>query len=269
MNYIKFEDNIREKLQEREIQPSSKAWKKLTTKLDSQQKRGNKKVLWYSIAAGFVGILIVTSLVFDNSSTKLEKNKILVDDNTIIVDNRNNEINIIPVKILTEKIASQDSDSKKYFYRYKKRGDNIVSEKKPVLIKNNVKKPEVIFTSNEAKVTNNEYRQFEITSNKDIVKIVHENTFVDSKVDEVVAQVQALQKNNKMISLQEIDVMLIKAQHKIQMKRILNDKTNKINATALLNNVELELETSFRDKVFEALGNGFNVIRTALVERNN
>ncbi len=42
-----------------------------------------------------------------------------------------------------------------------------------------------------------------------------------------------------------------------------------MDATALLNVVEFELETSFRDKVFEALGDGFEKVITSVADRNN
>ncbi len=42
---------------------------------------------------------------------------------------------------------------------------------------------------------------------------------------------------------------------------------NKVDATKLLSVVEDELETNFRDRVFEALGDGYEKVRTAVVNR--
>ena len=64
-----------------------------------------------------------------------------------------------------------------------------------------------------------------------------------------------------------LNSLLLKAQDEIHSREILN--TKKVDATALLNMVESELETNFRDKVFEALGDGYEKVRTAVVERNN
>ncbi len=61
--------------------------------------------------------------------------------------------------------------------------------------------------------------------------------------------------------------MLLKAQRDINSLKIVKNK--KVDATALLNVVESELETSFRDKVFDALGDSFEKVRTAVAERNN
>jgi formate/nitrite transporter FocA (FNT family) len=65
MEPIKFEDNIREKLQEREITPSNKSWEKLTKQLKTSKtnKRSNNSY-WFAIAAGFIGIVIVASFIF-------------------------------------------------------------------------------------------------------------------------------------------------------------------------------------------------------------
>ena len=63
--------------------------------------------------------------------------------------------------------------------------------------------------------------------------------------------------------------LLAKAQREIELQRILNNSNYKIDAAALLSDVESELERSFRDKVFDALGEGYQKIRTAVAERNN
>ena len=93
--------------------------------------------------------------------------------------------------------------------------------------------------------------------------------FINSKVAEVVAQLQDLQKNDAAVSAKEIDALLLKAQREIHSQELINSKNKKVDAKTLLNVVESEMETSFRDKVFEALGDGFEKVRTAVAERNN
>ena len=93
--------------------------------------------------------------------------------------------------------------------------------------------------------------------------------FIDAKIDEVVAKVKQMQGESTAISAEEIETLLVKAQREILNQRLLNQATTKIDPASLLEDVETELERSFRDKVFDALGEGFNKIRTAVVERNN
>ena len=97
----------------------------------------------------------------------------------------------------------------------------------------------------------------------------NKSTFFDQKVDQVVAAVQGLQKDKGEVSPEEIDKLFQKAQREIQNRRILEGQTYKVDATALLEDVEWELERTFRDKVFDALGDGFSKVRTAVAERNN
>jgi hypothetical protein len=87
------------------------------------------------------------------------------------------------------------------------------------------------------------------------------------KVNEVVDRLKIMQSNNDSITDTEINVLLAQALEEIKVQKILN--SNKIDAASLLMDVEQELETSFRDKVFNALGDSFNVIKTAVSNRNN
>jgi len=122
-------------------------------------------------------------------------------------------------------------------------------------------------SSKENNPLNNAISNEDITETEVIKENNSEDVFINSKVVEVVAQVQALQKSDNTVSAEEINSLLLKAQDEIHSREILN--TKKVDATALLNMVESELETNFRDKVFEALGDGYEKVRTAVVERNN
>ena len=68
----------------------------------------------------------------------------------------------------------------------------------------------------------------------------------------------------------EIDVLLAEAQREIISNQIFNKNTNKVDANALLLDVEAELyPESFRERVFEALKEGFVKARDAVANRNN
>lgn len=86
-------------------------------------------------------------------------------------------------------------------------------------------------------------------------------------MDEVVASVKKLQQNDSEITIAEVENLLNNARRDIQTQRILNNP--KVDAAALLQDVEWEIDKSFRDKVFDALGDGFQKVRTAVSERNN
>ena len=66
---VKFEENIREKLEQRELKPSASAWERIEQRLDTSAKRKTKKgyAVWL-VAAGFIGILILAGkFLFINS----------------------------------------------------------------------------------------------------------------------------------------------------------------------------------------------------------
>jgi len=82
---IKFEDNLKEKLEHRRLQPSTNAWEKLQNKLETNQTKKSKETYWWlGIAASFIGILIVASVFFNKK-----------DDNTI-------EQNIVDIEEMQE-----------------------------------------------------------------------------------------------------------------------------------------------------------------------
>ena len=93
-----------------------------------------------------------------------------------------------------------------------------------------------------------------------------EDKIFNNKVDEVVASVKKLQENKTEVTANDVEALLNNARREIQTQRILN--STKVDATALLLDVEWDLDKSFRDKVFDALGEGFNKVRTAVTERN-
>ena len=63
---IKFEEQLKEKLGQRSIQPSSDAWNKLSERLDNvEEKQNNKGFWWLGIAATLVGVLVTLTFIFN------------------------------------------------------------------------------------------------------------------------------------------------------------------------------------------------------------
>lgn len=87
------------------------------------------------------------------------------------------------------------------------------------------------------------------------------------KVSEVVAQVEHLERLQQ-VSDREVDSLLRAAQQQILRDRTFQ-KDGRVDALALLAEVEGELDASFRERVFEALKAGYLKMRTAVAERND
>jgi len=262
---IKFEENIREKLQERELEPSADAWNKLNAKLDSNLNKKNKvvNIYWYSIAASIVGILIIASVFLNENKSKDSNEQLVVKENVsekenIKQDSEDSFKQVIPQEIEKEQIASEEKIKENILPKV-----NIQNSK----YKTSITKQPVNNQEEAIAVKINKGEEIEKKLIPEKVQFSKEEFLFNTKVDEVVAKVQELKNNNTTITEKEIDALMANAQREIKTERILSGY--KVDAAALLNDVEMELERSFRDKVFEALGDGFQIIRTAVVERNN
>lgn len=278
---IKFEENIREKLQERELQPSKEAWNKLSDTLEKEpQKKKNRRLLM-AVAAGFVGVLLVVSFLLD-SKNNTNIDQIVVEDNItpqveekITIDS-NNEESIVEntTGIMAEvETKREENFSENENIRKNNRTEIVVNTQNDMntLIEKDGTYHEEIQTPVEDEVIHDSVAfntKDEKTVEEEPVKTKND-LFIDNKVKEVITAIEQIKKDKNMITADDIDALLNKAQRDISDNRILNSNDRKVDATALLIDVENELERSFRDRVFEALGNGFNQIRTAVVERNN
>lgn len=262
---IKFEDNIREKLEGREIEPSSDSWKKLSERLDENSKKKINYTIWYAIAASIIGVLIAVS-VFSNRGDKLiENSNDFVDVNTsereapqenvpnLVEDisEENNKTTLIPEESNSITLNKKTNSGK----------EKLLPKKKDVVLKNTeIEVSEAVAKTTEENQAGKISRiPEEIISNDELI--------MDKRINELVAQIELRKQNNEMVSEEEINTLLINAERKIQAEKILGSK--KIDPAALLGDVEFEMENSFREKVFTALGEGYDIIKSGLVNRNN
>ena len=269
---IKFEENIREKLQERELEPNKDSWEKLSARLGHSQAPKSNRRLWMAVAAGFMGLLLVVSYVL-NSGDEAQPVQ-LVDENSTIPSEVESVEKNIPLEEnapkLNTDIASQDNTNE--------------PQKETEEVENNVipKVEEAVAKVNEtplrekaiSEVPDIIQKEAIATSNntveeKPIETLGKEDLFVNTKINDVVAAVREMEASNTTVTAEEISELLSKAQRDIATNRILAASNKKIDPASLLQDVEREMERSFRDKVFEALGEGYNKVRTAVVERNN
>jgi len=257
----KLEENIREKLQEREIQPSSESWEKLNARLGKPQKK-ESYFIWYAVAASLVSILVIGALFIKDDVASGSENLVKTPTNKEKID-AEEQLEIIPQKSISEDIAVEENT------KTEKKVEQPASKKQLVNQKIQSKQAVEISPEKEEAIAEakTNFKEQPIPKNKVVDKT--NERFIDNKVDEVVAQVKEIQSKNHEVTPEEIDALLANAQRDIKTRQILNPETQKVDAAALLLDVELELERSFREKVFDALGDGFDKIRTAVVERNN
>lgn len=252
---IKFEDHLREKLQERELQPGKEAWGKLSEALGEEPRDQSRKYWLYGIAASLLLAIFVGRSLWDGGEQLQEPS--LVEETNAPQPEADGSIVLLEEE---EQPESVDPAPQK---------TELAVEEAPVKKAEPTKKE--VATTKETTLAYNEPELIEsepVATNAEPEKVEH-NSFTDAKVAEVVDAVLAIQDKNHEVTPEEIDALLAKANRELANQRLLEQATGKIDPMSLLNDVEMELERSFRDKVFDALGKGFNEVRTAVVQRNN
>ncbi|PKQ46485.1 hypothetical protein [Confluentibacter flavum] len=231
----KFDHHINEKLNNRTLQPSTDAWNTLSKRLDNKtEKHKSKPYWWLGLAASLVGILLVTTLFYNNTN---------VESNPIIVNNPQ------PIKeVLQESVQTQD----------------LIKNKKPIIIEQKTNDKEVLVVNNSDHPTielKNGTVHFAEATAKEL-------TFEEQKIQDVVVQIQLLKNNNADVTDSEIDALLLKAQKEINLNQLYTNK-GLVDAKSLLQDVEADIDQSFRSKVFEALKDSFGTVKSAVANRNN
>ena len=262
---IKFEEQLKEKLEKRSLQPSQDAWNRLSDRLDEAEgKQSNKGFWWLGIAAAIVGVLLAITFVFKSNTNIIEPTIVDTEKENVIDTEviQNKEVlkeNIPQVAEQKDKVEPeniQQSHTKTQIDKTPLK--TLVNKKQEAIIKEKETKTAVVANVNTTDVAK--------TNIKREVKVL---SFEDQKVKDVVAQIQQLQEDNKEVTAEEIDALLEAAQKEITMQKLYDEATNKVDANALLQSVENDLEQSFRAKVFEAIKSGYESVKTAVAERNN
>ncbi|MDG1728478.1 MAG: hypothetical protein P8K68_05155 [Algibacter sp.] len=245
---IKFEEKIKNKLDKRTIKPSADAWNNLSERLDAQDKKSNKPYWWFGIAASVIGVLFVISQ-FLNNDLEVYDTPIIVETPEIIKNNEN--ITVAIQEETPETIEEAQITNKKESFK-------VTTNKKRV-----ASKEAFIAVTKEDKISSDK------KTNPIAAELPKQNlTFEEQKIQDVVAQVQSMKLENKVITDADIDALLKEAQKEIIRNRLYNETTNVVDANALLQDVEAELDQSFRAKVFEALKSSYNSVKTAVAQRN-
>ncbi|MBQ0907130.1 hypothetical protein KBJ98_00255 [Flavobacterium sp. F-328] len=238
-----FEKQIKERLDAREIQPSEMAWSKLDAMLTvaspslSEQPKPKNKFPWMYLAASFVGVLLLSTLFFNNDNNDVIPSKttvVGVEKKTSNEDERGQLSSVTP----KEEVAVQTASTKGMH-----------------AIKQNVGlKSLAILQSNS--VSENEIAQNKTTEIKEATPIT---------------AIEDVQKRT--ISLSAARLLAEVTNENFQSEA--NLKSNNSSATSivvqpdqLLSKAESELNQTFKESAINKFNKNFNAIRTVLVNRN-
>ncbi|WP_142785309.1 hypothetical protein [Changchengzhania lutea] len=244
---IKFEEHIKDQLEKRSLQPTTDAWDKLSERLEHQEKTQNKKPYWWlGLAASVVGALFVVSQFINQKEAQEDTPKVVVSpqiiSSDVVAENEKETVD----KTLNESKASQPND---------KILKNSISEKTTPLAK--------------VEVVNETNRRAETSINKSLDLLPKPLNLESQKIKGLVAQVQILETNNIAVTDEAIEALLREAEADIKRNRLLTKSESIVDANALLQDVEDDLERSFRSKVFEAIKASYKSVKTAVAQRND
>lgn len=230
-----FEKDFREKLNQRKIEPSDKAWDRLDAMLSvaEEKKQPKNKKRWMYIAASIVGFLLVGTFFFNQKKSVAEtpKNNVVIKENLqkdTVVKPDLDVINPVKAEVaISEKTANQNSVKEE-------KNLNVKPNKTLKTKSNQIAESSIIIKNNQPKQSVNNQSLAVETSKKETV-----DQLLESAEKTVVAENSAKPKSKV-----------------------------KINANDLLSQVDGELELSFREKMITKVNKNYQTVKVALANRN-
>uniref|UniRef100_UPI0035946DE9 hypothetical protein n=1 Tax=Pricia sp. TaxID=2268138 RepID=UPI0035946DE9 len=234
MGRNKFEKQLKEQLQGREIKPSEGAWNRISQQLEVSEGPRSKRFQWYGIAAGFIGILFASLLYF----TLKEPSTVPETEITDVMKDS------IPLNTTSEMVQEQKSKEDNAIVETKVQQDKSIQSTSKRNQDKSIKDALVSSKDEQIKI---EKIAIPLNTSKELI---------EAKIAEIVTQVEVLERENSTVTDAEIDSLLRDAQRQILEDKIFRDDKS-VDAMALLADVEDELDRSFRDQIFDALKDGF------------
>ncbi len=225
----KLETDFRNKLNQREIQPSENAWDRLDAMLTvAEENKPKESFGWLYIAASIIGFIFVGAIFFSQTEEVID-----VKRNSVVIENNSNEtaipekVQVTQPEIIQNEVVASIIDSKK--------------------IKSNSKKET---TSDKVSIINNQNNQNQIAENSKTIETSQKN------------EIQNIEK-----PINNIPQQIVANVDQVAQNSISNSKI-KVDANSLLSQVDGELELSFREKVIKKIDKNYKSVKQALANRN-
>lgn len=253
---IKFEEQLKDKLEKRTLSPASDSWSKLSERLDADNKKSKSSVFsWLSIAAGIL-IMIAISVQFFSSESREKMLPRVVKENlkeepSIENSKKQNTENVI--KLAEENSVKMQNDKKATSTKIQISTNNKSTEPKLQLAENNKD-----FKKTDATILKEDSKKFMLSESQEAV--------IKNAVAEAWNQVK--NEGNSVLD-REVDSLLKMASKELFKEKLSKEATVTVDAQLLLMSVQDDMGQSFRSKVFEALKDSYNTVKTAVAERNN
>jgi len=228
MEQNKLEKEFKNKLNQREINPSENSWDRLDAMLTiAEGKKPTRSYSWIYIAASILGIAFLGTFFLTQSdeNVTVEGNKVVIENNQKIEPIQKELPSIIPSNSQTESIG-------------------VIPEVKKV--NRNPRDSNSIIQNQVAQNSNSDILIPIIEKSQSNQKTEHfaPSNINDKSVDEMLAAVQTTSKAGN------------------------SKTTVKVNPNTLLSQVDGELELSFREKIINKVSKNYQTVKVALANRN-
>ena len=258
----KSDNHIKNLLEQRSITPSENTWSKLETRLDAEDKKSKRPWLWLSgLAATLVGVLLMVNL-----SSKKE-----ITNGLVVTPSQPKEVSINnSVKVTDMAIVGKDSSLLKSNKDKKATQQNVLPNVKTVVPKTNnnsrvtsIKKKK---TPDSERVYHRLYASNTNTEKKKQTEVFFKNSSnkQESVLNKDYASLTTNTVNIEAETLSEAEKLLIRAFAVTEKEQ---SKVEKIDAASLLEEVEFEVEETFRTKVFKKIKNNVIDLKNTIVDR--
>jgi hypothetical protein len=237
----KLENQIREKLHSREIQPSTQAWNRLDAMLsEAEEKKTRRPFGFLFIAASITVLLTVGMLFFTQNGPEIQpKNDVVTSEKNDTIQKMVNGISTPRVENNQEVVSNQPT----------------TNNQQPT-------------TTNQRVSISNQKSNIQnplINRNKEIEYLINSSDIALKDLPKISTGSQVISGSNKEVMSDEE----LLAGLENFAKQSVNKKSNvKVDAKNLLSQVDGELEQTFRQKVINRIGKNYQELKVALANRN-
>ena len=270
---IKFEEHIKEQLEERRISPSAGSWEKLNARLDENenQQKTNKK-WWLGIAALLVIAISVGGFMLKSENGTIEEQ--IVDTPS----EKTSEEITKPVEKSGIPSREKENNSAIAAEEVKEEIKEETEKTEPEIIQNQLKKGISVHNKTglaevEVKEANTEASEKSMAKidkiNPNFINptetekdyIAQNESLIQHKIEEVLRSLETNAEDS--ITDAEVNALLLAAASDLQ-ENYQKEYSNQYSAEALLAEAEKEIEKSFRDKIFQLLKEGYSKAKNAV-----
>ena len=236
----KLENQISEKLNSREIQPSAQAWDRLDAMLSvAEEKKTKRSFGWLYIAASILVLLTVGLFFFTQNGAKIQpKNEVVT---TKTKDTIQKPVNETTTPIVDQKSENQIAVS--------------TDNRQPT-------KTNQAVSINNQKTTNQKQSNPLINHDKPIEYLINSDVAIKD-----IPKIETKKENS--IANNKLDDFLLAGLDNAATKSVNKKSAVKVDAKSLLSEVDGELELTFREKVINKAAKNYKEVKVALANRNN